>query len=63
MKNKEPRCKDCNSNMAYHAGWIDVNGEYRCINYLYCSHCDSIYNLDGDLILKTTRLILTSERS
>lgn len=58
--NKENRCPSCDCDMVYRENWIDINGEYRHVNYFYCSTCDSIYSLDGELLFTSNRLILTS---
>ncbi len=61
--NEENRCNKCDCDMVYREGWIDINGEYRHVQYLYCSNCDSIYSLDGELLLTSQRFVLTSDRS
>jgi hypothetical protein len=60
---KERRCTKCDCEMVYRESWLDMDGEYRYVQYLYCSTCDSIYSCGGELLLTSQRFVLTSNHS
>lgn len=43
-------CKKCNQQMKFGEGWIDYEGEQRHAEYYICPKCESVYNINGELV-------------